>query len=150
MRTLTLEELTALVGQDVGTSAWEDITQEQINTFAVSTRDEQWIHVDVEKAKTGPFGGPIAHGFLTLSLLPRFFDTTVEIVGSRMGINYGLNRVRFTSPVPAGSRLRAHLKLMEASPLEDNGLQMLWLFTVEREGSEKPACIAELLMRRYA
>jgi acyl dehydratase len=144
-----LNEIPAFVGQEVSVSEWEDITQEQVNTFAHSTKDLQWIHIDVERAQTGPFGGPIAHGFLTLSLLPRFFATAVEIVGTRMGVNYGLNKVRFTSPVPVGSRLRARLALLAAEPLEGNGLQMTWNFTIEREGSDKPVCIAELLMRRY-
>ena len=145
----TLSEIPTCIGQEVSVSEWEDITQPQVNTFAESTKDLQWIHVDVERAKDGPFGGPIAHGFLTLSLLPRFFATAITIEGTRMGVNYGLNKVRFTAPVPVGSRIRARLKLLEALPLEGNGLQMTWLFTIESEGSDKPVCIAELLMRRY-
>ena len=145
----TLSEIPACIGQEVAVSEWEDITQPQVNTFAESTKDLQWIHIDVERAKDGPFGGPIAHGFLTLSLLPRFFATAITIEGTRMGVNYGLNKVRFTAPVPVGSRLRARLKLLAAEPLEGNGLQMTWLFTIESEGSDKPVCIAELLMRRY-
>ena len=115
-----------------------------------ATGDEQWIHVDVERAKAGPFGAPIAHGFLTLSLIPRFFESALEIRNTRMGVNYGLNRVRFTAPVPAGSRLRATMKLLECQDLPDNGMQMTWLVTVEREGGGKPVCIAESLTRRYA
>jgi acyl dehydratase len=144
-----LAELTALVGQEVAASDWITITQEQINQFAEATGDHQWIHVDVEKAKAGPFGAPIAHGFLTLSLIPRFFQTSFQIRESGMGVNYGLNKVRFTAPVPVGSRLRGHLKLLACEPIEKNGVQMTWLVTVEREGSDKPVCIAESLSRRF-
>jgi acyl dehydratase len=150
MKTLQdLAELTALVGQEVAVSDWIAITQEQVNLFAQATGDHQWIHVDVEKAKTGPFGGPIAHGFLTLSLIPKFFQTSIQILNSRMGVNYGLNKVRFTAPVPVGSRLRARMKLLSCEPIENNGQQMTWLVTMEREGSDKPVCIAESLTRRY-
>ena len=145
----TLKELAACTGQTVATSNWITITQEQVNQFAEATGDHQWIHVDVEKAKKGPFGGPIAHGFLTLSLLPRFFESTIEVVESAMGVNYGLNKVRFISPVPVGSRLRAHMKLLSAEPIDNNGYQMAWEVTVEREGAAKPVCIAESLARRY-
>lgn len=144
-----LSDLAALVGQDVATSDWLTITQEQVNQFAEATGDHQWIHVDVERAKAGPFGAPIAHGFLTLSLIPKFFESTMEIVNSRMGVNYGLNKVRFTSPVPVGSRLRAHMKLMACEPIDNNGMQMTWLVTIEREGVAKPVCVAESLSRRY-
>jgi acyl dehydratase len=144
-----LAELTALVGQEVAASDWITITQEQINQFAEATGDHQWIHVDVEKAKAGPFGAPIAHGFLTLSLIPRFFQTSFQIRNSGMGVNYGLNKVRFTAPVPVGSRLRAHMKLLACDPIEKDGVQMTWLVTVEREGSDKPVCIAESLSRRF-
>jgi acyl dehydratase len=150
MRTLeNLADLSALVGQEVAVSDWITITQEQVNQFAQATGDHQWIHVDVERAKAGPFGGPIAHGFLTLSLIPKFFQTSFEIRNSRMGVNYGLNKVRFTAPVPVGSRLRGHLKLLACEPIEKDGVQMTWQVTVEREGSERPVCIAESLSRRY-
>jgi len=145
----TLKELAACTGQDVATSDWITITQEQVNQFAEATGDHQWIHVDVEKAKKGPFGGPIAHGFLTLSLLPRFFESTIEVTESSMGVNYGLNKVRFIAPVPVGSRLRARLKLLSAEPIDNSGYQMAWEITVEREGAAKPVCIAESLSRRY-
>jgi acyl dehydratase len=145
----TLAELSAHVGQEVAVSEWLTVTQEQINLFAQATGDHQWIHVDVEKATAGPFGAPIAHGFLTLSLIPKFFETAVRVENARMGVNYGLNRVRFTAPVPVGSRLRAHLKLLECKPIESDGYQMTWEVTVEREGSERPVCIAESLSRRY-
>ncbi len=150
MKTLqSLAELPALVGQDVAVSDWLTVTQEQINQFAQATGDHQWIHVDVEKAKAGPFGAPIAHGFLTLSLIPKFFETSIQVLGTRMGVNYGLNKVRFTAPVPVGSRLRGHLKLLACEPIDNNGVQVTWLVTVEREGSERPVCIAESVSRRY-
>jgi acyl dehydratase len=145
----TLEELAACVGQEVAVSDWVTVTQEQVNRFADATGDHQWIHVDVERARAGPFGAPIAHGFLTLSLLPVFFDTAFEIRQGGMGVNYGLNKVRFTAPVPVGSRLRARMTLMSATPIEGNGLQMAWSVAIEREGSEKPVCVAEALVRRY-
>ncbi|MBX9873177.1 MAG: MaoC family dehydratase [Burkholderiaceae bacterium] len=145
----SLQEFPALVGQEVAVSDWLTITQEQVNLFAQATGDHQWIHVDVDKAKAGPFGAPIAHGFLTLSLLPRFFETTMEIVESRMGVNYGLNRVRFMAPVPVGSRLRARMKLLACEPIANGGMQMNWEVTVEREGEAKPVCVAESIARRY-
>ena len=144
-----LSELQGLVGQEVAVSDWLTVTQEQVNLFAQATGDHQWIHVDVERAKAGPFGAPIAHGFLTLSLLPRFFESALEIRNTRMGVNYGLNKVRFTSPVPVGSRLRARMKLLACEPIDNEGMQMTWQVTVEREGAAKPACIAESLTRRY-
>ena len=150
MKTLqSLAELPALVGHEVAVSDWLTVTQEQVDLFAKATGDHQWIHVDVERAKAGPFGAPIAHGFLTLSLIPRFFETSMEIKGSRMGVNYGLNKVRFTAPVPVGSRLRARMKLLACEAIENDGMQMTWGVTVEREGSDKPVCIAESLTRRY-
>ena len=145
----TLAELAACVGQEVAVSDWLTITQQQVNLFAEATGDHQWIHVDTEKAAAGPFGGPIAHGFLTLSLLPKFFESSFEIIGSRMGVNYGLNKVRFTSPVPVGSRLRARMKLLASEPIANDGVQMTWEVTVEREGATKPVCVAESLVRRY-
>lgn len=145
----TLQELAACVGQEVATSDWVTVTQEQVNRFADATGDHQWIHVDVERARSGPFGGPIAHGFLTLSLLPVFFDTAFDIRQAGMGVNYGLNKVRFTAPVPVGSRLRARMTLLSAEPIEGNGVQMAWAVAVEREGADKPVCVAEALVRRY-
>ena len=111
--------------------------------------DPQPFHIDAEAAAAGPFGAPIAHGFLTLSLIPKFFDQGIAIEGARMGVNYGLNRVRFTAPVPVGSRLRARLLLQAAERIEPDGMQMTWLVTVEREGSDKPVCVAESLARNY-
>ena len=145
----TLADLAACVGQEVAVSDWVAITQEQVNRFAAATGDHQWIHVDVERAKQGPFGGPIAHGFLTLSLLPVFLESSFNVRRSRMGVNYGLNKVRFTAPVPVGSRLRARMKLLACEPIEHEGLQMTWQVTVEREGTDKPVCVAESLVRRY-
>ena len=150
MKTLqSLAELPALVGHEVAVSDWLTVTQEQVDLFAQATGDHQWIHVDVERAKAGPFGAPIAHGFLTLSLIPKFFETSIEIRNSRMGVNYGLNKVRFTAPVPVDSRLRARMKLLACEAIDNDGVQMTWLVTLEREGSDKPVCIAESLTRQY-
>lgn len=145
----TLADLAACVGQEVAVSDWTTIGQAQVNRFADATHDQQWIHVDPEKAAAGPFGGPIAHGFLTLSLLPYFFESSFEVTGSRMGVNYGLNKVRFTSPVPVGSRLRARMKLLGAAPVDNAGMQFTWDVTVEREGGDRPVCVAESLARLY-
>ena len=144
-----LADLPALVGQEVAVSEWLTITQEQVNLFADATGDHQWIHVDVDRARAGPFGAPIAHGFLTLSLLPKFFETSMAIRDSRMGVNYGLNKVRFTAPVPVGSRLRARMTLLSCDAIDNGGMQMAWQVTVEREGGDKPVCVAESLTRRY-
>ena len=144
----TLADLAAMVGQEVTVSEWVHITQERINQFAQATGDHQWIHVDPERAKSGPFGTTIAHGFLTLSLIPCFFDESVSVRQLRMGVNYGLNKVRFVAPVPAGSRLRGRMRLDKADPVE-GGLQLLWTVSIEREGSDKPVCVAESLARMY-
>ncbi len=150
MRTFQLlSDLPPLIGQEVAASAWITITQEQVNLFAQATGDHQWIHVDVERAKAGPFGAPIAHGFLTLSLLPTFFESALHIEQTRMGVNYGLNKVRFVAPVPVGSRLRARLRLLACDAIDNNGMQMTWEVTVEREGSPKPVCVAESIARHY-
>ena len=150
MKTIqTLAEMPALIGQEVVVSDWITITQEQVNLFAQATGDHQWIHVDVERAKAGPFGAPIAHGFLTLSLLPRFFESSLTIAETRMGVNYGLNKVRFVSPVPVGSRLRARMKLLACDPIDKNGMQMTWEVTTELEGASKPVCVAESIARHY-
>ena len=117
----TLSELAGLAGQEVAVSDWITISQEQVNQFAQATGDHQWIHVDVDRATAGPFGGPIAHGYLTLSLIPRFFLSSLQIREARMGVNYGLNRVRFMAPVPVGSRLRARMKLLKSEPIDKGG-----------------------------
>lgn len=145
----TLQDLAACVGQEVATSAWVTITQEQINQFAQATGDHQWIHVDVERAKAGPFGAPIAHGFLTLSLIPTFFENALQVEQVRMGVNYGLNKVRFIAPVPVDSQLRAHLKLLQIDPIDNHGMQSTWEVSIERQGSAKPVCVAESLVRQY-
>jgi acyl dehydratase len=145
----TLAELAQLVGQEVAVSDWLTVTQEQVNLFADATGDHQWIHVDVERAKAGPFGGPIAHGYLTLSLLPKLIEGAIEVKETGMGVNYGLNKVRFTAPVPVGSRLRARTKLLAADAIANGGYQFTWHVTIEREGSDKPACVAESISRRY-
>jgi acyl dehydratase len=145
----TLAELAACTGQEVAVSDWLTITQEQINQFAEATGDRQWIHIDPDRAKAGPFGSPIAHGFLTLSLLPQFFASALHVEQTRMGVNYGLNKVRFMSPVPVGSALRARLFLVSAEPIDNDGMQMTWDVTIEREGVTKPVCVAQSLSRSY-
>jgi acyl dehydratase len=143
-----LADLQALVGQDIGTSDWVLIEQSRINAFADATSDHQWIHVDPVRAAQGPFKVPIAHGFLTLSLVPMMFETAFAVDDVRMGVNYGLNRVRFAAPVPVGSRLRTHFKLLSYEALE-GGAQMTVQATIEIEGAAKPACVAETVTRRY-
>ena len=143
-----LEELKALAGKDLGSSGWLEITQERVNTFAEATGDHQWIHVDVERAKSGPFGGTIAHGYLTLSLIPHLMMETLDVQGGRMSINYGLNRVRFSAPVRAGDRIRCRFTLAAMEDIE-GGVQLTWHALVEIEGSHKPACVAEMIARRY-
>ena len=138
-----------LVGQHLGYSDYVEITQEQVNLFADATGDHQWVHIDVERAKKeSPFGGPIAHGYLTLSLLPMLMPQIVEITGFRMGVNYGSDKVRFPSPVPVGSRVRAGATLDSAEPI-DGGIAMAVTVTVEVEGGSKPAMVATSLSRRY-
>jgi acyl dehydratase len=144
-----LSDLKPLVGEVIGSSEWLLIDQERIHKFADATGDHQWIHVDVERARSGPFGTPIAHGFLTLSLLPAFFQTAFEIRKSTMGVNYGLNKVRFIKPVPVNARLRAYFKLMSWEPIEGDGAQMLIEMSIEQEGSAKPVCVAESITRRF-
>ena len=145
----SLRELATRVGQEVGVSPWVEITQERIDTFARAIEDFQWIHVDPERAKRSPFGTTIAHGFLTLSLLSHLSEMTFAFADRRMGINYGLNRVRFTSPVPVNSRVRARFTLQKYEPIEGNGVQVTWNVAVEIEGAAKPALVAEWLGRHY-
>ena len=144
----SLADLAACAGQEVVVSDWFTVTQQHIDQFADATGDHQWIHVDAERAKTGPFGTTIAHGYLTLSLLAGFSMRSFEVRGVSMGINYGLNKVRFMAPVPSGSRLRVRIALLGSEPIE-RGLQMAWKCTIEREGQEKPVCVAEPLSRLY-
>ena len=145
----SIRELESRVGQEVGVSPWVEITQERIDTFAKAIEDFQWIHVDPERAKNSPFGKTIAHGFLTLSLLSHLSEQTFAFSDRRMGINYGLNRVRFTSPVPVGSRVRARFTLLKFEKIEGNGVQVTWNATVEIDGAAKPALVAEWLGRHY-
>jgi acyl dehydratase len=150
MRTITgLAELRAAEGEVLGTSGWHDVTQRDIDAFADVTGDHQWIHVDPERARDTPFGGTIAHGYYTLSLAPMFTDQVMRLQGFAFAINYGLNKVRFPAPVPVGSRLRMTAKL---AALEDvpGGAQMTLELTFEREGSDKPVCVAQSLARVYA
>jgi acyl dehydratase len=140
----SLDDFKAAAGEELGTSDWLTVTQEQINTFADATGDHQWIHVDPERAATGPFGGTIAHGYLTLSLLPVFAEQIYAINGLAFGMNYGANKVRFPSPVPVDSRLRATATLVETKDIPI-GTQGIVSFVVEREGADKPVCIAEVV-----
>ncbi len=144
----TLAELQPLVGEVLGTSDWLDVDQARINQFAQATGDHQWIHVDPERAAAGPFGATVAHGFLTLSLLPLMGDTAFAVADVRMGINYGLNRVRFPAPVRVGSRLRGHFKLLSYEPLP-GGAQLTLEVSMELQGSDKPVCVAESVTRRF-
>ena len=149
MRTFDkLSDLQALVGQDIGESGWIGVDQQRIQRFADATGDQQWIHIDPVRAAAGPFGTTIAHGFLTLSLLPEMFASAFTVSDTRMGVNYGLNRVRFPAPVPVDSRLRGRFKLLAYEPIP-GGAQLTVEVTMEREGSAKPVCVAESLSRRY-
>ena len=144
----SIRELEGRVGEEVAISPWMDITQERIDTFAKAIDDFQWIHVDPERAKRSPFGGTIAHGFLTLSILSHLSESTFSFSDRRMGINYGFNRVRFPAPVPVGSRVRASVVLKSVEDVP-GGVQVVNDVTIEIEGSEKPACVAESVSRLY-
>ena len=146
---LSMRDLESKLGQEVGVSPWCDVTQERIDLFAKAIDDPQWIHVDVERAKQSPFGTTIAHGFLTLSLLTKFIESTFSFADRKMGVNYGLNRVRFTAPLPSNSRVRGRFKLAKYEKIEGNGVQVTWDVTVEREGSDKPVLVAEWIGRSY-
>lgn len=141
--------LRALIGAAPTVSAWCEVGQARVDLFAEATDDRQWIHVDAERAqRESPFGGPVAHGFLTLSLIPAWLMDTVRI-RQRMGVNYGLNRVRFTSPVPVGARVRARFGVIDATEVEPGGMQVTWDVSIEIDGSDKPACVAEFITRHY-
>jgi len=144
------DALKDLVGQEIAVTSWFNVTQERIQQFADATLDHQWIHVDVDRARReSPFKAPIAHGFLTLSLLPHFMHEALQIrQGVRLGVNYGLNRVRFVSPVPAGSNIRARIVLQSLKDVQD-GMEAVFNATVELEGGAKPACVAEWVARYY-
>ena len=145
----SIRDLEKRVGEEVGVSPWVEITQERIDTFAKAIDDFQWIHVDPERAKGSPFGGTIAHGFLTLSLLSHLSERTFGFSDRRMGVNYGLNRVRFTAPVPSGSRVRARFTLQKFERLAEGGIQVTWSTLIEREGADKAVLVAEWLGRHY-
>jgi acyl dehydratase len=149
MSATTIRSLESRVGQEVAVSPWIEISQARIDTFAKAIEDFQWIHVDRERAKSSPFGGTIAHGFLTLSLLSHLSEMTFAFSDRKMGVNYGLNRVRFTSPVPSGSRVRARFTLAKYEKLDGSGVQVTWSTTVEIEGKDKPALVAEWIGRHY-
>lgn len=145
----SVEELKALLGQEVAVSDWFEISQERINLFAQATGDHQWIHLDAERCKReSPYKTTIAHGFLTLSLLPMLMESVISMPWAKMGVNYGLNKVRFPAPVPVDSRVRARAALAEVEDLE-GGVQMVWRVTIERDGGDKPVCVAESVSRRY-
>jgi acyl dehydratase len=146
----SLEEFTSAVGTVLGTSAWHTVEQERVDLFAEATGDHQWIHVDPERAKQGPFGGTIAHGYLTLSLLPMLGKECYRVDGLRMGVNYGCNKVRFPSPVPVGTAVRATAELVSADPTPDGGVQVVVRYTVEGQDGGKPHCVAETVSRLYA
>ena len=148
-----IEELKALAGTDLGATAWHEISQERVDTFADATDDHQWIHVDPERARSGPFGATIAHGYLTLSLIIPLFNELLEIRGTSMSVNYGLEKVRFPSPVPVGSKIRMRGFVDAVDEVRGNGdksaVQMAVTFTIEVDGSTKPACVAQALLRHY-
>lgn len=138
-------EVVAAVGEDLGTSEWVQITQERVDAFAAATGDHQWIHVDVERAKAGPFAGTIAHGYLTLSLVPWLGSQVFSLGGEGAALNYGTNKVRFPQPVPVGSRIRTHVSVAEAQPVKA-GTQVVFRHTIEIEGRDKPGCVAETVV----
>ena len=145
-----LEELKALTGRDLGHTDWLQIDQNRVDTFADATDDHQWIHVDPERAATGPFGGTIAHGYLTLALLIPLMTELLDVSGVRMSINYGLEKVRFPAPVPVGAKIRLKGRVASADKVAGDGVQITIDFTVEIEGSVKPACVARGIYRHYA
>ena len=145
----SLQELSALIGQEVAVSDWIDITQQRVQQFADATDDHQWIHLDVERSRAeSPYGGTVAHGFLTLSLLPMLMERSIRMTDVRMGLNYGLNKVRFPAPVPVGSKVRGRMTLLAVEAIT-GGAQLTWQVTIEREGGDKPVCVAESITRRY-
>lgn len=146
---VSIDELKSSTGQELGVSSWVDMPQERINLFADATGDHQWIHVDPERARReSPFGGPVAHGFLTLSLLPMLMESTLTLPSNRMAVNYGLNKLRFPAPVPVGSKVRARIGVVSVEDIP-GGAQITWAVTMEREGSDKPVCVAESVTRLY-
>ena len=148
-KTIAVKDFKAHEGEHLGNSDWHEITQEQVNLFGDATGDHQWIHVDPERAKSGPFGGTIAHGYMTVSLVPFLLQEVWKVTGMKMGLNYGLNKLRFPAPVPVGSKVRADVTLASVEEVGGGGLQTLLAVTIEIEGQEKPACVAEILYRYY-
>ena len=147
---VTFDEAKALAGQDLGVTEWREVTQEMVNTFADATDDQQWIHVDPERAKDGPFGAPIAHGFLTLSMIIPFWSELFDVSDVKTKVNYGLDKVRFTSPVKVGSRIRMKGAIADVQEVKGNGLHIVVDSTIEIEGEERPAVVATFLARFYA
>lgn len=143
-----LDELESAVGEEVGVSSWLEVTQERVDQFGAATGDQQWIHVDPERAADGPFGSTIAHGFLTLSLMVPFMQEIYRVDNRKHAVNYGLDKVRFPAPVPVGSRVRGRLVLAKADRVE-GGVQLHWTVTIEREGAERPCCVAQNITRVY-
>ncbi len=144
-----IDELKGLEGTELGSSDWHEVTQEMVNAFADATGDHQWIHVDPERAKDTPFGGTIAHGYYTLSLSPKMMEEIASFSGFSFALNYGLGKVRFPAPLPVGSKLRATAKIIEITEVS-GGVQVNTQMTFEREGGEKPVCVAETLARFFA
>lgn len=148
-REVKFEDLPGLIGQEIGTSDWHEITQDSVNAFADATLDHQWIHIDRERAeKESPYGTTIAHGYFTLALIPHLSSQIWRVSGIKMGVNYGLNKLRFPAPVPVGSRVRAHAKLENVTEVK-GGVQVETTMTIEVEGEEKPACVAQTVSRFY-
>lgn len=146
---LKIRGLESRVGEEIAVSPWVDMPQERIDLFAKATEDFQWIHVDPQRAKSSPFGTTIAHGYLTLSMLPKLIESTFEFSDRKMGVNYGLNKVRFTAPVPAGTRIRGRFTLSRYEKLADGGVQTTWAVIIERQDQEKPVMVAETISRHY-
>ena len=149
-KTIQVQDLKAHAGEHLGYSDWHEITQDQVNLFADATGDHQWIHVDPERAKSGPFGGTIGHGYLTMSLAPAYLQEVWQVEGMKMGLNYGINKLRFPSPVPVGSKLRVGAALASVEEVGGGGLQATLDVTFEIEGKDKPACVAQVVYRYYA
>jgi acyl dehydratase len=145
---MKIRDLESRVGQEIAVSPWVEMAQERIDLFAKATEDFQWIHVDPVRARQSPFGSTIAHGFLTLSMLPKLTESTFEFSDRKMGVNYGLNKVRFTAPVPAGAKIRGRFTLAKYEKLE-GGVQTTWSVVLEREGGDKPVMVAESISRHY-
>ncbi len=145
----SVAELEAAVGREIGPTEWFEVDQQRVNGFADDTEDHQWIHIDPERAAKGPFGAPVAHGFLTLSLIPYLTSQLRQVDNVTMGVNYGLDRVRFPTPVRVGSRIRARATVISLDKLSDEAVHLVTRVTIEVEGSEKPACVADMVSRYY-